>query len=274
MQRQDAGRAPLYSVLLFLLMVPVAAFLASGKSVLPKAAAKESPYRVAAVETALAAIGIPSALPGWPVIPGAIGGDIEEPSFPFYRDITRIDWPAVNTAEAELADARAYLIKTARPSFTMMVLGRKKALECFLPQFAVRLSDAIREARASGLPDAGVFSGCRWPILNVGGFANKFLSMHAYGNAADMAGIGRPGSTEAAKWKRIAEKHGLVRPYVSASEWNHFQLYADRVAPPALRKTINANGSPDLERTWRVAKAVLGKQRGKSKQKHQRVASR
>jgi hypothetical protein len=89
----------------------------------------------------------------------------------------------------------------------------------------MRLAAAVREARISGLSDAGIFSAYRPPAFGVGGFKNKFSSLHSYGLAVDMHGIGRPGSAQAQLWTRIAAKHGVACPYGvnNPAEWNHCQ---------------------------------------------------
>ena len=103
--------------------------------------------------------------------------------------------PARTTAE--VAEARAYVIETASPGFTMTLQGAELAIGRLHPEFVVRLANAIREARNAGLPSAGVFSAYRPPAFGVGGFSDKFNSLHTYGLAVDMQGIGRPGSSEA-----------------------------------------------------------------------------
>jgi hypothetical protein len=112
----------------------------------------------------------------------------------------------------EIAQARAYLVETARPGYTMERQGPELAIERLHPEFAARLADAIREAREQGL-HAGIFSAYRPPAFGVGGFSDKFNSLHSYGLAVDMYGIGGPGSTEAQQWHEIAARHGVVCPY-------------------------------------------------------------
>src|SRR6266487_2207747 len=51
----------------------------------------------------------------------------------------------------ELAEARSYLIQTASPSYTMAKQGVELAIERLHPQFAIRLTKALREARDYGL---------------------------------------------------------------------------------------------------------------------------
>src|SRR5215470_17259389 len=77
-------------------------------------------------------------------------------------------------APAEIAEARAYLIETTNPGYTMMLQGAELAIGRLHPEFAARLEHAIREARSAGLPSAGVFSAYRPPAFGVGGFSDKF----------------------------------------------------------------------------------------------------
>jgi hypothetical protein len=152
--------------------------------------------------------------------------------------------------------ARAYLVETARPGGTMTRQGPDLAIERLHPEFTKRLASAIRDARGAGLSDAGIFSAYRPPVFGVGGFANKYYSLHAYGLAVDMHGIGRPGSTEARQWHEIAAKHGIVCPYGYRNrvEWNHCQptqLVAVKEQNP-LRATITGAGPIDLERMFEV----------------------
>jgi hypothetical protein len=97
--------------------------------------------------------------------------------------------PGCATAQripAEIAEARAYLVETASPGYTMTLQGAELAIGRLHPEFAVRLENAIREARSAGLPSAGVFSAYRPPAFGVGGFSDKFNSLHTYGLAVDM----------------------------------------------------------------------------------------
>jgi hypothetical protein len=157
-------------------------------------------------------------------------------------------------ANVTIEAARAYLLETARPGDTMMRQGPEIAIERLHPEFARRLAGAIRAARKAGLSDAGIFSAYRPPVFGVGGFADKFYSLHAYGLAVDMYGIGRAGSAEARQWHEIAAQHGIVCPYGfrNRAEWNHCQpthLVAVKAESP-LRGTIVASGPIDLERMF------------------------
>lgn len=146
----------------------------------------------------------------------------------------------------DVAEQRAYLVQTARPGGTMMRQGPDVAIGRLHPDFVARLAGAIREAREAGLTDAGIFSAYRPPAFGVGGFKDKFQSLHAYGLAVDMHGIGAPGSSEAKLWTRIAAKHGVACPYGvnNPVEWNHCQPTRIKVikSDSPLRQTISREG--------------------------------
>jgi hypothetical protein len=161
----------------------------------------------------------------------------------------------------EIAEARAYLLETASPGYTMTLQGPEVAISRLHPEFAVRLESAIREARNSGLPFAGVFSAYRPPVFGVGGFSDKFHSLHTYGLAVDMRGIGRPGSPEAQLWHQIAANNGVVCPYgpLHRAEWNHCQPTSIKIilADNPLRDTVNAAGPYDLESMFEAGKTII-----------------
>jgi hypothetical protein len=79
----------------------------------------------------------------------------------------------------ETARARAYLIETATPGYTMIRQGSERAIARLHPEFVNRLAAAIAEARGAGLPFAGIFSAYRPPAFGVGGFVDKFHSLRA-----------------------------------------------------------------------------------------------
>jgi hypothetical protein len=162
---------------------------------------------------------------------------------------------------AELAEARAYLVETASPGYTMTLQGPEVAIGRLHPEFAVRLEHAIREARSAGLPSASVFSAYRPPAFGVGGFSNKFNSLHTYGLAVDMRGIGEPGSAEAELWHRIAAKNGVVCPYGprDRAEWNHCQPTSVKmiVAQNPLRETVSSVGPYDLDSMFEAGNAMI-----------------
>jgi hypothetical protein len=161
----------------------------------------------------------------------------------------------------ELAAARAYLVQTANPSYTMAQQGPELAIERLHPEFAIRLAKALRDARDSGLSSAGIYSAYRPPAFGVGGFSDKFNSLHAYGLAVDLYGIGRPGSDEAQRWHEIAASHGVICPYGShhKSEWNHCQPTGVKIVLPEnmLRDTITADGPVNLEAMFEAGNSVV-----------------
>lgn len=169
--------------------------------------------------------------------------------------------PKLTEYEARLAAARAYLVETAQPGYTMTRQGKEVAVERLHPEFALRLANAVREARAEGLENVGVFSAYRPPGFRVGGFKNKFRSLHAYGLAVDMHGIGRPGSAQTRLWHRVASRNDLSCPYglTSRREWNHCQATRTKIVLAAnpLTKTINGEGPVSLERMWGTAKPLI-----------------
>jgi hypothetical protein len=166
-----------------------------------------------------------------------------------------------STTPAETAEARAYLVETANPGYTMTRQGPEVAIERLHPEFAVRLANALREAREAGLPFAGIFSAYRPPAFGVGGFVDKFNSLHAYGLAVDVHGIGRPGSLEALLFHEIAAKHGVVCPYGPRNrvEWNHCQPTRLKIvlAENPLRETITAQGPLSLETMFEVGSSMI-----------------
>ena len=169
--------------------------------------------------------------------------------------------PTPARTAAEIADARAYLIETASPGFTMTLQGAELAIGRLHPEFVVRLANAIREARSAGMPFAGVFSAYRPPAFGVGGFSDKFNSLHTYGLAVDMHGIGRPGSPEAQLWHQTAARNGVVCPYGprDRAEWNHCQPTSVKIilAENPLRETVRAEGPSDLESMFEAGNTII-----------------
>jgi hypothetical protein len=153
------------------------------------------------------------------------------------------------------------LIETASPGYTMTLQGAELAIGRLHPEFAVRLERAIREARSTGLPFASVFSAYRPPAFGVGGFSDKFNSLHTYGLAVDMRGIGRPGSPEAQLWHRIAAKNGVVCPYGprDRAEWNHCQPTSVKIilAQNPLRETVTSAGPLDVESMFEAGNPLI-----------------
>jgi hypothetical protein len=159
------------------------------------------------------------------------------------------------------ARARAYLIATATPGYTMMRQGPERAIERLHPEFANRLAAAIAEARGAGLSFAGIFSAYRPPAFGIGGFADKFHSLHTYGLAVDVTGIGAPGTPTALLWHEIAARHGLICPYgpYNPVEWNHCQPTWVKIilSENPLRETVTADGPISLEGMFEAGYSLI-----------------
>src|SRR5262249_55856638 len=129
------------------------------------------------------------------------------------------------------------------------------------PEFVRRLAAAIAEARAAGLPFAGIFSAYRPPVFGVGRFADKFHSLHTYGLAVDVTGIGAPGTPNALLWHEIAARHGVICPYGphNLAEWNHCQPTWVKIilSDNPLRETVTADGPINLEDMFETAYSLL-----------------
>jgi hypothetical protein len=161
----------------------------------------------------------------------------------------------------DVASERAYLVTTSHPGGTMMRQGPELAIARLHPEFATRLAAAIREARASGLSETGIFSAYRPPAFGVGGFKDKFHSLHSYGLAVDMHGIGAPGSSEARLWRSIAAKHGVTCPYGvdNKAEWNHCQPTSIKMvrSDSPLVKTISPEGPVNPLNMFEAGKQLI-----------------
>jgi len=111
------------------------------------------------------------------------------------------------------------------------------------------------------LPFAGIESAYRPPAYGVGGFIDKFKSLHTYGLAVDMAGIQGPGSAEAMLWHQIAARNGIICPYgpYNRAEWNHCQAtrYKMILADNPLRATVTADGPVDLDEMFDMAASLI-----------------
>jgi hypothetical protein len=169
--------------------------------------------------------------------------------------------PIAEMPWTEIAAARSYLIETASPGYTMARQGPELAIGRLNPEFVIRLANAVKEARQAGLTSAGVFSAYRPPAFGIGGFFDKFHSLHTYGLAVDMYGIGGPGSAAAQLWYEIAARHGVVCPYGShhQAEWNHCQPTSLKIilAGNPLRDTVTAEGPRNLESMFVVGNMLI-----------------
>jgi hypothetical protein len=166
--------------------------------------------------------------------------------------VIREQLPATRPPKSAVEEAKAYLVKTATPGGTMVRQGVSVAIDRLHPGFAVKLAEAVKRARDEGLTEAGVFSAYRPPAFGIGGFADKFDSLHSYGLATDITGIGGPGSASAHRWHQIVMDVGLYLPYGPDHrvEFNHTQFIPMKVAPRELRETITADGPIDLRQMW------------------------
>src|SRR5262245_10047488 len=169
--------------------------------------------------------------------------------------------PERSTETDETARARTYLIETATPGYTMTRQGPERAIGRLHPEFVKRLAAAITEARGAGLPFAGIFSAYRPPAFGVGGFADKFHSLHTYGLAVDVTGIGVPGTPSALLWHEIAARKGVLCPYGphNPAEWNHCQPTWVKIilADNPLRETVTADGPISLEDMFEVGYSLI-----------------
>jgi hypothetical protein len=169
--------------------------------------------------------------------------------------------PEQATETHETARARAYLIETATPGYTMTRQGPERAIGRLHPEFVRRLAAAIADARVAGLPFAGIFSAYRPPAFGIGGFADKFHSLHTYGLAVDVTGIGAPGTASALLWHEIAARHGVICPYGPHNlvEWNHCQPTWVKIILPdnPLRDTVTADGPISLEGMFEVGYSLI-----------------
>ena len=167
----------------------------------------------------------------------------------------------IREARRKLRKGATYVIATAKPGYTMSLQGMEVAVGRLHPEFVIRLSNAIREARNAGLASAGVYSAYRPPAFGVGGFSDKFHSLHTYGLAVDMHGIGKAGSSEAQLWHEIAARNGVVCPYGPRhrAEWNHCQPTSLKIilAENPLRETVTADGPLDLDSMFEVGNSVI-----------------
>jgi hypothetical protein len=161
----------------------------------------------------------------------------------------------------ETGRARAYLIETAIPGYTMTRQGPERAIGRLHPEFVKRLAAVIKEARGAGLLFAGIFSAYRPPAFGVGGFVDKFHSLHTYGLAVDVTGIGAPGTASALLWHEIAARHGVICPYGPHNpvEWNHCQPTWVKIILPdnPLRETVTADGPSSLEDMFEVGYLLI-----------------
>ena len=141
-----------------------------------------------------------------------------------------IDCAAAARTPRGIAQARAFVVETASSGLYRDSTGggsRDRTSASRIRRSAgERNSGGARDARPVRLraPSRRIDR----PHFGVGGFADKFHSLHTYGLAVDLHGIGRPGSPEARRfWHGIAAKNGVVCPYGPRSRAEVEPLPAD-----------------------------------------------
>jgi hypothetical protein len=161
-----------------------------------------------------------------------------------------------NQMRSTRAPSEAPAMLPTTPGATMQRLGTENAIGYLHPDLRSKLQAAMDDAKKEGM-NVSVFSAYRPPEYGVGGFQDKMRSLHSYGLAVDLAGVGKAGSPEAQKWYEIASRHGLYNPYGSnhPKEWNHYQLVPYKSVEPdnPLRNTINQSGPKNLQQMWDAA---------------------
>jgi hypothetical protein len=135
-------------------------------------------------------------------------------------------------SSTELAQARAYLIQTASPSHTMAQQGPKLAIERLHPDLQFALQRSFAKPESLGCPPPAYIP--RIGPRRLEWATSLTNSLHAYGLAVDLYGIGRPGSDEAQRWHEIAVRYGVICPYGPhhKREWNHCQPTGIKIVLP------------------------------------------
>lgn len=121
------------------------------------------------------------------------------------------------------------------------------------PEFAARLSTAIRQAQAAGLP-VKVMSGFREGSVTGSPYDVGGNSSHTYGLASDIDGLDGPNGKITQQWAQIAEANGLHNPYGTGnkSEFNHWQLPEQPLekTPDLLNQLKAAKTSGNMTDVW------------------------
>ena len=212
------------------------------------------------------------------------GQTLEEMVKPLIRPVGPVEmepWQAALIDEE--ADARAFLVRTATPGGTMSRYGGPASnVAKLVPEMAMRFAAAFREARADPTMcrfyegkgkkkvavqrrcfyAIGFYSAYRDPRWGVSGWKRGSIwkSLHGPGLAADVTGIGRPGSPEAVRWFAIAGRYGLFNPYgpYHRKEWNHYQLTMMKGVPAsaAVLKYVGKS-HVDITQMWDAADKLI-----------------
>jgi hypothetical protein len=121
------------------------------------------------------------------------------------------------------------------------------------PDFASRLANALRQARAAGLP-LGVMSGYRSDTTTGSAYDAGGNSSHGYGLASDISGLDGPNGKITQQWAQIAEANGLHNPYGvdNKAEFNHWQLPPQPLeqTPKLLASLKAARATGDWPSVW------------------------
>ena len=112
---------------------------------------------------------------------------MSDPSFAIASSCSQTEKEA-----AETAQSRAYLIATATPGYTMMRQGPERAIARLHPAFVTGWPPPLLRRVRPGCRSREFSLPTGPPAFGVGGFVDKFHSLHTYGLAVDMAGIGAP----------------------------------------------------------------------------------
>ena len=146
----------------------------------------------------------------------------------------------------QVLSARDYLNSLSMHGFRM---GDTSNLS---PTFAVRMADAIHEAREAGL-NVGVMSAFRTGDTTGSRYDAEGFSLHDKGGAIDVSGLDGPNGPATKQWAEIAAKHGIHNPYGVGNEreFNHWQMIPDKLEDrPDLVAKFEAAG--DQPSKWKV----------------------
>jgi hypothetical protein len=129
------------------------------------------------------------------------------------------------------------------------------------PDFSSRLANALRQARAAGLP-VGVMSGYRGDTTTGSAYDAGGNSSHGYGLASDISGLDGPNGKITNAWAQIAEANGLHNPYgvSNKAEFNHWQLPPQPLeqTPDTLAALKAARATGDWNKVWAAAAPFTG----------------
>ena len=130
--------------------------------------------------------------------------------------------------------------------------GRRGDTSFMHPDFAIKLATAIQQARAQGIM-VSLLSGYREASDHPSSYDEKGWSSHEYGLAADLSGIGTPGSATAARWQKIAAANGISNPYGidNPTEFNHWQVGPKlETNAPLLNALVAGKRTGDPTKMW------------------------